>query len=63
MRISVRSRTSPSTLWFSPPPKAATSGRYYSLVLPACDGAYARRLLEVLGEVKRNPHFVGGSSE
>ncbi|HEU5085129.1 MAG TPA: hypothetical protein VFU14_17440 [Acidimicrobiales bacterium] len=32
---------------------------HYSVVLPAYDGAHAQRLLEVLGEVKRNPHFVG----
>jgi hypothetical protein len=32
---------------------------HYSVVLPAYDEAHARRLLEVLGEVKRNPHFVG----
>jgi hypothetical protein len=32
---------------------------HYSIVLPAYDEAHVRHLLQVLGEVKRNPHFVG----
>lgn len=32
---------------------------HYSIVLPAYDEAHVRHLIQVLGEVKRNPHFMG----
>jgi hypothetical protein len=32
---------------------------HYSVVLPAYGEESARRLLDVLGEVKRNPYYVG----
>lgn len=35
---------------------------HYSVVLPAYDEVDIRRLLEVLGPVKSNPHFVGRQS-
>lgn len=38
---------------------ASFAAPHYSVVLPAYDEANVQRLLEVLGEVKRNPHFVG----
>jgi hypothetical protein len=38
---------------------ATFAAPHYSVVPPAYDEASVRHLLEVLGEVKRYPHFVG----